>query len=84
MIFQFYEINKKVRTTLLAHYSKELVARGYLEQDELKFKLTPKGYTQGYKYKHPCRYYISEYWNFYLQILTGAGIVIVGVLNYLK
>lgn len=73
-----------VKSYHTSDYLKELESRGYLVQDNITYRLTPAGYFQGYKQKHPARYLLRYKYSVYLPILFTSVTIIIGILNYLK
>ncbi|PHR64511.1 hypothetical protein [Alcanivorax sp.] len=58
----FIERSGSTKKYLCTQYFKELEARGLMEKSESSFYLTAKGFTEGYKLKHPLKYFCKVHW----------------------
>ena len=69
-----------------SHLLKALESKGYMIFNDKTscFYMTQAGFCEGLKAITPIRSFFKEYWKVVVPIITGFGIVFVGVLNYLK
>lgn len=76
----FYEVKGNVSKSLISDYALELVSRGLLQRSTecaLYFNITAKGYTEGYKVKHPVKYFFLAHWQWFF------GCIIIGLIGAL-
>lgn len=68
----FSEINGAVKTPLSILYFDELKARGWMEKKGMGYYLTANGFTEGYKIKHPLKYFWSVHWRWGVATVIAA------------
>ncbi len=69
----FVERSGDTTKYLCTQYFKELEARGWMEKSESSFYLTAKGFTEGYKLKHPLKYFWQVHWKW--GVATGIAVL---------
>ena len=80
---EFKKVTGNVTQFLVQPYVTELKLRGYVSGG-VRFQLTPAGFYEGKRLASPIRSFATSNWKFIFPILTGAGLVVVGLLNYFK
>ncbi|RRS07064.1 hypothetical protein EAG18_19150 [Pseudoalteromonas sp. J010] len=78
---KFYEQKGNVKKPLLTHYALELVSRGCMVQNDTEFCLTPEGYTKGYRYKHPVKYFFKAHWQWFFGVIIMGFIIAVATVS---
>lgn len=56
-----------------AEYFQEMEAREWMERVDSNFYLTAKGFMEGYKIKHPIRYFWQVHWKW--GVATGIAVL---------
>lgn len=69
----FIERNGNVQNYLCTEYFKELQSREFMERNGSNFYLSAKGFTEGYRLKHPVKYFWQVHWKW--GIATGIAIL---------